>query len=113
LDKGHALVNFFTFKQHFCLANFFKKILQKIFVKKNAPNSPDFEELFSEIGIFRQCVSVGCQKYSRILFFKLLSTQSCSQIWLIPIVNDHQCKTSQNWGEKKKTPALKIGEFSG
>jgi hypothetical protein len=73
-------------------------------VKKNAPNSPDFEELFSEIGIFRQCVSVGCQKYSRILFFKLLSTQSCSQIWLIPIVNDHQCKTSQNWGEKKKNP---------
>jgi len=102
LDKGHALVNFFTFKQHFCLAIFKKKILQKIFVKKNAPNSPDFEELFSEIGIFRQCVSVGCQKYSRILFLKLLSTQSCSQIWLIPIVNDHQCKTSQNWGEKKK-----------
>jgi hypothetical protein len=89
LDKGHVLVNFFTLKQHFYL--------------------PDFEELFSEIGIFRQCASVGCQKYSRILFFKLLSTQNCSQIWLIPLVNNHQCKTSQNWKKEKKNPALNIG----
>ncbi len=40
-------------------------------------------------------------KYSRILNFFLLSSLTCSQIWLIPLVDDHQCGLHTNLNKIK------------
>jgi hypothetical protein len=47
--------------------------------------------LFFEVAIFRQYVPTCCQNTIRILNFStFLLYISCNQIWLSPLVDDHQ-----------------------
>jgi hypothetical protein len=57
-----------------------------------------------EITIFRQLVPGGHQ-YCRIPKNFLLSSLTCSQIWLIPLVDYHQYKYITKLEKKKKNPA--------
>jgi hypothetical protein len=60
------------------------KPILRIFVKKKAPKLPDFEEF-----LFNHHIQIigsnKLSKYSQILNCFLLSSLTCSQIWLIPL----------------------------
>ncbi len=62
---------------------------------------------FSEIAIFK---TIGFQNIAKILKVCLLCSLTCSQIWLIPHLEDHHCGYITKLGKKrgKKPPVLQI-----
>jgi hypothetical protein len=64
----------------------------KDFCEKNACKSPDFSRgNFSEIAIFFKTIGFSRPHQIAGFFFKnSLCFLNCSQIWLIPLVDDHQ-----------------------
>jgi hypothetical protein len=68
--------------------------------KKKAQKSPYIEEKKSEVAIFRQWFFWRLLEQIKIDSKEfLLSCLTSSQIWLIPLVNDHWStySTPQNW----------------
>jgi hypothetical protein len=55
---------------------------------------PDFADISycPQVATFTQCVPADLPKYGRIVFQNLLSSLTCSRIWLIPLVAD------RHWG---------------
>jgi hypothetical protein len=51
-------------------------------MKKNCPNSPDFETKLLSIARFLFLVPVSSQKYRKILIFSYIHISTCQQIWL-------------------------------
>jgi len=68
-----------------------KLIWRTFFLGKKDLKSPNYDKFFSEVAIFRQYVPTCCQNTRRILNFStFLLYISCNQIWLSPLVDDHQ-----------------------
>jgi hypothetical protein len=57
-------------------------------------------------------VPTGWQNVVNVLNF-LLSSLTCSQIWLIPLVDDHQCGYITKLGKKKKKPGQIVDTIQG
>jgi hypothetical protein len=82
-----------------------KKIVPKKKKRKSTKVARFPGIVFSEIFILGNNRVQPSEKYSRILFFSfffpLLSSLSCSQIWLIPLVDIANVATSQSWTKEK------------
>ncbi len=63
--------------------------MQRIFVKKKVPKLPYFEELFCLKSPYLDNGFLQVAKIEKDSEFFLLFSLTCSQIWLIPLVDDH------------------------
>ncbi len=80
-------------------------------MRNNCTLSPHYEELFYEVAIF---TTLSCSM-SPIYSIKpkniLPSSIMCSQIWLSPLVDDHQPNYSQMFFFFKSSPPLPLSLF--
>jgi hypothetical protein len=117
LKNGNLQFYRFRYSPNFCHLVTDKIIqcdLSKGFLWKNAPKLLHIEDFTKKIPWNCHIWTMGSSrlpKYSRILNFFYFHLGLCSQIWLIPLVDDLQCGYITKL--EKKKPYHQVGEGSG